>query len=190
MNLEDQIRACQKCPLYMHMPFSPIPGWGDKRAKIMLIGEAPGKDESIVEEPFVGRCGKFMDINLLKPAGLIRSELYITNMVKCMCRNGNKNRKPKKTEIDACQDWITEEIKIVQPKVIITLGEAVNKRYFTFKNMEDAVGREISFHDGAGQDCDMRILPCYHPSYLMQYGAKKIELCQDVFKKAKEIAYA
>lgn len=171
------------------MPLNPVPGWGNKKAKIMILGEAPGKDEAIIEEPFVGRCGKFMDMHLLEPAGLIRSELYITNMVKCMCRTGNKNRKPKKDEISACQDWVTEEIKILQPKVIITLGEAVNKKYFTFKNMEEAVGQEITIHDG-NETADLKILPCYHPSYLMQYGSKKIELCQNIFKKAKEIAYA
>jgi uracil-DNA glycosylase family 4 len=187
MNLEDKIRACQKCPLYVYMPFSPIPGWGNKKAKIMLVGEAPGQDEAIVEEPFIGRCGKYLDKQLLLPAGLKREDLYITNVVKCMCRDGNKNRKPKQTEINSCANWLCGEINEILPKVIISLGHVPTKRVWDgveehYKTMRELVGVE-KYHPSG-----YYILPSYHPSYLMQYGKDKTKLALEVFKRAKELS--
>jgi uracil-DNA glycosylase family 4 len=188
MNLDDQIRACQKCPLYLDMPLAPVPGFGNKNAKIMLVGEAPGKDEAIVEEPFVGRCGKFMDMHLIGPAGLSRSDLYIANVIRCMCRTGNKNRKPKASEIKTCKDWLYQEIIEVNPKVIITLGDTSSKLLCLNKtySMDNHVGCEFTVHNSI---IGIRtIFPCFHPSYLMTYSRDKTERALQVFKRAKEIA--
>lgn len=188
--LEEQIRACQLCPLYLHMPFSPIPGWGNKKAKIMLVGEAPGKDEAIIEEPFVGRCGKFLDKNLLEPAGLNRSDLYITNTVKCCCRTGNKNRKPLKSEIWACNDWLDKEIRTIPFSVIITLGEIATKSFIKYDGkFGDVVGKEFPIENITSSARYYTIIPCFHPSYLMTYSRDKTELALKVFKKAKEMCY-
>lgn len=181
-SLEEQIKACQKCPLYQAMPLGPITGWGNKQAKIMLVGECPGEDESILEEPFVGRCGRFLDKQLIEPAGLVRSELYITNTVKCMCRVGNKNRKPKKKEILSCEDWLKEEIKLINPRVIIALGETASRKLCLNKmSFDNHVG--CNFHSNG-----IEILPCFHPSYLMIWSRDKLDRALEVFKRAKELS--
>jgi len=166
--------------------FSPIPGIGPPNAKIMLVGEAPGKDEDLLEEPFVGKCGKFLDRCLIEPAGLRRDELYITNVVKCMCRDGNKNRKPKREEVWSCEDWLVKEIQLINPKIIITLGDTAFK-WFTEQikpkmKLSESIGKYIPYSGRI-------IIPCYHPSYLQNYSRSKTEESLNVFKRAKELAY-
>lgn len=186
MILEEQIKNCQKCPLYLDMPFSPVPGYGNKKAKIMLIGEAPGKDEAVMEEPFVGRCGKFLDKQLIEPAGLVRSELYISNLMKCSCRDGNKNRRPKRNEIRACRDWLSKEIDEINPKIIITLGELPVRYFGLLGKLDNLVGYEHHI-DNNGVISSYMVLPAFHPSYLLQYGRSKTERTLNVFKRAKEL---
>ena len=192
--LQDEIRGCQQCELWTTMPFNPVPGIGPKRASVMIIGEAPGEDESIAEEPFVGACGRFLD-TLLERAGIDRSEVYICNTVNCrptVDGLGKKNRPPTKKEISSCSGWLDKQILEVRPTVIFTLGKiptcSIRGLKSTIK-LADYVGKWgyiYPYH--SHQNIHYSSLGYwhtanYHPSYLLQYGKDKTELAIKVFKE-------
>ena len=156
--------------------------WGKgKNTGILLLGEAPGSDEDIIGEPFVGRCGELLT-KMLKQCGVSREDVYITNVVKCRPVEGKKNRPPKKEEIDACKAWLWSELKQLKPKVIVTLGKVPTglllKLKKTFK-LGDHIGKahELDYLDAV-------VVPCYHPSYLMQTGKGKMDVSLESIKTA------
>lgn len=116
-DIADAVRACEGCVLATCRT-KPVPGEGNPRARIMIIGEAPGRQEDESGLPFVGMAGKFLD-TLLATAGLRRAEVFITNVVKCRPPN---NRKPERDEVAACADYLAAQITAVDPKLIILLG--------------------------------------------------------------------
>lgn len=159
------------------MPFKPVPGVGPSNAAIMLIGEAPGAEESVVEEPFVGQAGRMLD-KLLLAAGLDRSSIYVSNLVKCRPTVGKRNRPPSSKEIKECRGWILKEIDAVKPKVMFTLGKLPTFNLLSLKSTDkltNYIGKEFAFEGGV-------IIPNYHPSFLMQYGKKEIDLAISIFK--------
>lgn len=179
MSLKEKIKNCKRCPLYKNMPdgCSPVPGIGPQNAQIMFVGEALGEDESIYGEPFVGRCGRFMNVQMLSPAGIKREDLYITNTVKCRPTKGNANRPPSDVEITKCKGWLWEEIKLVKPKVIVTLGKIPT---YTLLNKE--LKKSFTLKSVIGKSFDMdfngiktKVYPLYHPSYLMVRNRKAID---------------
>ena len=111
------ILQCQRCELRMTAT-RPVPGHGDLGAKYFLLGEAPGREEDSEGVPFVGQAGRRLD-KLLELAGININDCYLSNV--CRCRPPS-NRTPRKKEIRACVDFLWQEIKLVQPQVIITLG--------------------------------------------------------------------
>ena len=115
--LSKQIELCTRCPL-REGASCPVPGLGDVGATYMLLGEAPGREEDRTKVPFVGLSGRRLS-RLLALANINENDCYFTNVVKC---RPPKNRDPKKAEIAACTKWLMEEIKLVQPEFIITLG--------------------------------------------------------------------
>ncbi|MGB9609278.1 MAG: uracil-DNA glycosylase family protein [Patescibacteria group bacterium] len=130
-----RIKKCKKCSLW-RTRIQAVPGEGNLKAKILIIGEAPGKEEDKQGRPFCGRAGKFLD-ELLKIANLKRQEVFITNVVKC---RPPKNRRPKKEEIEKCRPWLVEQIKILKPKLIITLG-ALALNWFSSRMFDRLVPR-------------------------------------------------
>ncbi|MEI9966481.1 MAG: uracil-DNA glycosylase [Candidatus Moraniibacteriota bacterium] len=96
----------------------PVPGDGNPDADILFIGEAPGKNEDLQGKPFVGAAGKFLN-EMLASTGLKREDVYITNVVKYRPPD---NRDPLPEEVAACETWLHEQIKVIEPKVIVTLG--------------------------------------------------------------------
>lgn len=187
MDIKQKIHECAKCPLVFDMPLcKPVPGIGPSEARIMLVGEALGKDESILEEPFVGQCGKLLD-KILNEAGLKRECLYITNTVKCRPtkNNGKSNRPPSDEEIKACKGWLWEEIKLVNPACIVTLGKVP-----TYTLLSSQLKKAFKLGDSIGVEyivdySDARIFPCWHPSYLMVHGKSKVEETTNLFKELK-----
>jgi len=172
------------CPLHKDMPDTcPVPGVGPIDAKIMLVGEALGEDESLLEKPFVGRCGKFLD-EMLKKAGLVRSELYITNVVKCRPtkNNGKSNRPPSKSEINICKGWLWRELQLVKPEIVVTLGRVPTGTLLSgqLKNLF-TLGKIIGVPHIVDY-MDATIIPLFHPSYLVIHGRKHIEQCVEVLK--------
>ena len=180
--IQENIRNCQSCELYKSMPFQPVCGVGPSHASICVVGEAPGEDESIIEEPFVGHCGRLLD-RLLIESGLDRNRLFICNTVNCRPTIGKKNRPPSKSEIESCKHWAFEQIEIVKPKLVFTLGKISTYSILKLKStikLHDMIGLEYKA-DINGHICT--VIPNLHPSYLLQYGAKKVDQARDIFKK-------
>ena len=115
--LEDAVSACRLCPLWQARILA-VPGAGPAPARLMLVGEAPGREEDLSGKPFVGRGGRLLD-RALEQAGLDRSEIFITSVIKCRPPN---NRKPLKKETTSCLPYLEAQIKIVRPKVVCLLG--------------------------------------------------------------------
>lgn len=171
-NLNSQIKSCQKCPLYKDTPCGPVPGIGPDKASLMIVGEALGEDESIVGEPFVGLCGRFLD-KMLDKAGLIREEIYITNAVKCLPTKNNKLRTPSKKEINACKKWLWLELTKVAPQYILTMGRVSTELLLHVKKttpLKEIIGRPYRVDYSTAI-----IVPCYHPSYIMVHSKKDME---------------
>lgn len=120
--LNRKIRQCTKCKLYKNTTQS-VPGSGNTNAMIMLIGEAPGKEEDRKGAPFVGRSGRYLN-ETLERNGLRREDLYITAVVK---HRPPDNRNPHKEEIAACIGYLGEEIGIIQPEVIVLMGKTARE---------------------------------------------------------------
>ena len=115
--IRQQVIECKNCELYKTRTNS-VPGKGNYNADVMFVGEAPGRNEDLKGEPFVGVAGKKLTL-VLEEVGISRDDVYITNTVKCRPPG---NRIPSKTEKEKCQDYIAKEIKIIKPKIICVLG--------------------------------------------------------------------
>lgn len=115
--LAEQIKQCTRCELRQSAT-APVPGFGDIGAKYMLIGEAPGKSEDKEGVPFIGLAGRRLN-ELLELASIDINDCYLTNVCKC---RPPQNKTPRKAFINACKPWLMEEIKLVCPETIITLG--------------------------------------------------------------------
>jgi DNA polymerase len=115
--LRSKVISCVKCNLSKSRT-NAVPGKGNPKAEILFIGEAPGRNEDVKGEPFVGPAGKILS-EALEYAGLSRNEVYITNVVKCRPPN---NRLPFQEEKDSCHEHLLKELEIIRPKIICILG--------------------------------------------------------------------
>src|SRR5205085_1429776 len=116
--LAAQIRVCVKCPLHESRTIA-VPGDGQPTAKLMIIGEAPGKEEDLSGHPFVGASGKFLN-SVLEGTGIERADFFVTNTVKC---RPPKNRTPKTLEVNTCtSNYLFEQIELINPRLIMLLG--------------------------------------------------------------------
>ena len=141
--IAEQVKTCKKCDLCQTRT-NAVPGKGNKNAEIILIGEAPGRNEDKNGEPFVGSAGKRLN-EILLDAGIHRDDVYITNIVKCRPPN---NRAPTKNEEKACLDYINEEISIINPKVVCVMGNTA------FNTLLE--GKEITKNHGSFIEKDGR----------------------------------
>lgn len=187
--LQDEIRNCRLCSLCETMPFKPVPGVGPLKADIFVVGEAPGEDESILEEPFVGLAGKMLD-KLLVEAGIDRSSIYISNVVNCRPTEGKRNRPPTRTEIKTCQGWLVKQILEVQPKLIFTLGKIPTCTVLGLKTaikLHDYIGTKQNLHiKGTFENINIAVIPNLHPSYVMVYGKKEVQTAVRIFREGLE----
>lgn len=150
--LAQQIAVCEKCQLHLSRKKS-VPGEGNIHSKILFIGEGPGLNENETGRPFVGQAGNFLN-ELLSMAKLKRQDVFITNVVKC---RPPANRDPLPEELTACSSFLDEQIRLIDPLVIVTLGRFSMGRYFP-------LARISSIH-GKGHWVDGRmIVPMFHPA--------------------------
>jgi uracil-DNA glycosylase len=152
-HLDRQICACHLCPLFLERNLA-VPGSGPAPADIMLVGEAPGKEEDLSGKPFVGRAGRLLDGALVQ-AGLERSKVFITSVIKC---RPPQNRKPKKMEIDRCRPYLQSQIEILHPKVICLMGNTAAQAVLGRQGIADLRGRIL-------QD---RYLVTFHPAAVLR----------------------
>lgn len=156
----------------------PVFGSGNSKAKIVFIGEAPGKDEDLQGKPFIGRSGKFLD-EMLQSIKLKRENVYITNVVKYRPPN---NRDPKPEEIKECLPWLIEELNFIKPKIIVTLGRHAMNRFFPDAKISEVHGRVLE-NKNKEIKCK-KFLALYHPAAALYNGSMKKTLEKD-FKKLK-----
>jgi uracil-DNA glycosylase len=148
-------------------------GGGNPQAKLLLIGEAPGEEEDLQGEPFVGPAGQLLN-RLLGKLGLNRQDIYITNMVKCR-PPGNRN--PEAEEIKSCLPFLLKQIQIINPGIICTLGAVASHTLLHTKE-------PISSLRGQWQEGPqgIRLMPTFHPSYLLRYPKERKKTWDDMQK--------
>ena len=144
-------------------------GDGPLDAKVMIIGEAPGKNEDLQGKPFVGAAGKLLD-ELLEQAGLHREDVFIANVLKC---RPPSNRDPKPEEIEQCADYLRDQVRIVSPDIIVTLGNFSTR--FILKTDKGIT----SLHGRPFKTGRFTVFPVYHPAAALYDPSKKEALMSD-----------
>ncbi len=156
--LHERIRQCDRCPLHRTRTQA-VPGVGPANAKVMLVGEAPGRQEDLKGEPFVGAAGQFLE-ELLASIGLSRADVYITNVVKSRPASGpppHRNRAPAPEEIAACRPWLDEQLRLIRPHIVVTLGRIALDCFLPGGKISELHGRAVT----SGR---ITLLPLYHPA--------------------------
>lgn len=174
--LKQDIENCSGCKLATTRERF-VFGEGNPLAKVMLIGEAPGKNEDLQGRPFVGRSGELLNSIIEQSLALKREDLYISNIVKCRPTvelKGQRDRPPEKDELNACCWIIEKQIEIIKPLVIITLGNPSTK--FILKTKNGITKIRGSFFEYKG----IKVMPTYHPSYVIRNGGHKSPLKADI----------
>ena len=162
--LEREAVGCTKCPLSATRT-QVVFGVGNANADLMFVGEAPGQQEDLKGEPFVGRSGKLLDKLVLEEMGLTRDEFYISNTL--MCRPPG-NRDPRPEEIESCRPYLEQKIDVIKPKVIVTLGNFATKLLLNTKDGITKVrGQTYPYRDAT-------LVPTYHPSAALQGGGSDV----------------
>ena len=159
-----EVMACRKCPLWKKRK-KPVAGEGDINADVMFIGEAPGYWEDIKGKPFVGSAGEILD-EMLSKIGLSRNKVYIANILKC---RPPENRDPSASEIEACVPYLDQQIRIIKPKIIMTLGRH-STSYILSKCGLEAAG--ITKLHGRKYEVELLgfkilLIPMYHPAAVL-----------------------
>ena len=165
-----EVSGCTSCVLHKTRIKS-VPGEGPANAEIMLIGEGPGANENMQGRPFIGQAGKFLD-ELLKQAGLKRSDVWICNVVKC---RPPENRDPMPDELAACNLYLDRQIAAINPKIIITLGRFSMGKFLP--------GVKISQVHGQMRRIGERfVIPMFHPAAALHQAALKPAILADFAK--------
>lgn len=152
-------------------------GDGNAESKIVFIGEAPGKKEDIEGKPFIGAAGKFLS-EMLENIGMKRKNIYITNIVKYRPPD---NRDPKPSEKEACNEWIIEELKIINPELIVFLGRHSMLRFFPMEKISDVHGK-LLIKTIPELNKKQAFLPLYHPAAALYNGGMRETLIKDFNK--------
>ena len=174
--LERECAQCRECAL-CQTRHSVVFGTGNPQAEVLLVGEAPGANEDEQGIPFVGRAGKFLD-DMLAIIGLDRTKVYITNIVKC---RPPQNRDPLNVEQDACIDYLRQQVRILQPKLLVCLGRIAAMRLM---NPKFRITKEHGQFYDLG---NMRAMALYHPSALLRDPSKRPETFDDLKALQAEI---
>jgi uracil-DNA glycosylase family 4 len=155
--IDQQVLVCKLCQLHKLRTHA-VPGEGDRSARLMFIGEAPGRDEDAQGRPFVGRAGQLLR-KIIAAMKFREDEVYITNIVKCRPPD---NRVPHREEEEACSPYLVRQIELIRPRVIVSLGRTPTD-YFV-PGREGMTARRGNFGDYRG----IPVMPTFHPSYLVR----------------------
>lgn len=174
--LRDSCMNCRSCGLW-ETRHNVVFGVGNPASPVMLVGEGPGEQEDLKGEPFVGPAGKLLD-DMLELIDLDRSKIYITNMVKC---RPPRNRDPQALEQEACRIYLAEQMRLIDPKIVICLGRIAAMSLIK----EDF---RITREHGKWFDVDGRLyMAIYHPSALLRDVSKRPETFVDLREIRAEI---
>lgn len=159
-------RRCKLAPRRTHLVF----GVGDPAAELMFVGEAPGEDEDLQGEPFVGRAGQLLT-RIIQAMGLDRSQVYIANVLKC---RPPENRDPEPDEVACCEPFLLQQVAAIRPLVIVALGRwAAQTLLKTTTPISRLRGRFFEYRGTL-------LLPTFHPSYLLRNPSQKKEVWEDM----------
>ena len=175
----EQISCCQKCTL-CHARQHPVPGEGNPHARLMFIGEGPGRDEDLLGRPFVGAAGQLLE-KMLAAIGESRETVYIANVVKC---RPPQNRVPMPEEAAACLPYLRAQTALIRPQVIVLLGATA------LHAVLDANGSITRMRGQWVEKNGVWIMPTYHPAALLRDEQKKVPAWEDLKKvrdKLKEL---
>ncbi|WP_246167887.1 uracil-DNA glycosylase [Thermosulfurimonas marina] len=167
--LEAEIRRCRKCPLHRTRTQA-VPGEGPCPSEIMIVGEAPGREEDLEGRPFVGQAGRLLQ-KMLQAIGLERTQVYITNVVKCRPPG---NRTPESEELRACRPYLARQIRLVKPKVILALGAVAARSLLLEEGPLSKLRGRPHRIDG------LQVVVSYHPAYLLRNPAAKRAAWEDL----------
>jgi DNA polymerase len=169
--LRERVLACIQCPHLVRSRKNVVFGVGNPAASLMFVGEAPGADEDARGEPFVGAAGQLLT-KIIIAMGFTREEVYIANVLKCRPDTPGQtsgNRKPTADEMRTCLPYLLEQIRIIQPKVIVALGATA---------MEGLFGKAVAISRLRGHWQSFGgtpVMPTYHPSYLLRNQARTVK---------------
>ena len=167
---------CSRCKLHTLGRKQVVFGVGNPNADLMFVGEAPGADEDIQGEPFVGRAGQLLT-KIIEAINLRREDVYIANVIKC---RPPQNRNPEPDEVEQCEPFLFRQIDVIKPKVIVALGKfAAQSLLKTTEPITRIRGREYRYRDSI-------LMPTYHPAYLLRNPSSKREVWEDM-KRVREL---
>jgi uracil-DNA glycosylase family 4 len=174
--IREDIGDCIRCKLHKGRT-KIVFGDGNPKAKLLFIGEGPGRDEDLQGLPFVGRAGKLLT-QMIEAMGLRRSDVYICNVVKC---RPPENRAPERDEVAACSPFLFRQIDLVAPKVIVCLGSIAAQTILeTTRGISQFRGQWLEFRG-------RKLMATYHPAYLLRNPAAKSEVWKDLQKVMAEL---
>jgi len=167
---------CSRCKLHTLGRKQVVFGVGNPDADLMFVGEAPGADEDLQGEPFVGRAGQLLT-KIIEAIDLRREDVYIANVIKC---RPPQNRNPEPDEVEQCEPFLFRQIDAIKPKVIVALGKfAAQCLLKTTDPITRIRGREYRYRDAI-------LIPTYHPAYLLRNPSSKREVWEDM-KRVREL---
>jgi uracil-DNA glycosylase len=168
--IKDEIGDCTRCPLAYAGRRTIVFGDGDANARLMFVGEGPGADEDTSGVPFVGKAGQLLN-NMIRAMGLKREEVYIANIVKCRPPN---NRVPEPAEAETCDQFLLQQVDVVQPQVIVALGATAAMYLLGLK--QSLVSLRGRWHECRGA----KLAVTYHPAFLLRDPRQKGEAWKDL----------
>ena len=170
VEIRQDLGDCARCKLHTLGRTQVVFGVGNPNADLMFVGEAPGADEDIHGEPFVGRAGQLLT-KIIEAIELKREDVYIANVIKCR-PPGNRN--PEPDEVEQCEPFLFRQIDIIKPRVIVALGKfAAQCLLKTDSPITRIRGREFTYRDAV-------LIPTYHPAYLLRNPSAKREVWEDM----------
>ncbi len=169
-DIADVVRECRRCPLCEGRTQA-VPGFGNPNARVMLIGEAPGKNEDLQGKPFVGAAGKYLT-ELLALAGLTREDVFIANVLKC---RPPSNRNPQADEIIVCTPYLRDQVRAIGPDVLVTMGNFSTKFILKTEQGITALRGQVV---NAGR---FKVMPVFHPAAAI-YDRTKRDVLESDFR--------
>jgi uracil-DNA glycosylase family 4 len=175
--IREDLGPCTRCKLHKQGRKQIVFGVGNPNADLMFVGEAPGADEDVQGEPFVGRAGQLLT-KIIESIGLQRSDVYIANVIKC---RPPQNRNPELDEVASCQPFLLQQIDTIKPRVIVALGTfAAQTLLKTVVPISRLRGQLHDFRGGA------KVIPTFHPAFLLRSPDRKRDVWEDM-KKVREL---
>jgi uracil-DNA glycosylase len=172
--VREELGDCKRCKLHQTRR-TLVFGEGNEKAMLMFVGEGPGYDEDVQGRPFVGKAGQLLT-KIIQSIQLERDEVYIANIVKC---RPPQNRTPEPDEVLACRPFLLKQIEAVRPKIICCLGAVAAQALLQ-------TGEKITALRGRVFDLNgIRVIPTYHPAYLLRNPERKREVWEDMKRIAE-----